>query len=155
MSRLNRYVVFVVDDQQFALDLGRVKQVVNMVELISLPMAPNHVAGTINYHGTFLPVINIRKLFQLTERDVELNDQLIIVQTPKIEMALWVDEVLEMVSALDDQISTTEKVYLEFEAVKGILKLNNKMVLLSDLDQFLSADQIMLLTEAIQMKITD
>lgn len=155
MSDLNSYIVFAADNKQFALRLDQVMQVVNMVEFTSLPMAPDHVAGTINYHGQFLPVINIRKLFHLNERDSELTDQLIIVQTAKIQMALWVDAVQELVSDFDDLISEPEKVYLDFEAVEGILKVNNRMVLLSDLDKFLTTNQIAKLAEALNKQTTE
>lgn len=142
--------MFVVEEQQFAICLDQVKQVVQMVEVTPLPMAPEHVHGLINYHGTIIPVIDIRNLFHLGNRDVKLSDQLIIVQTETMLMALWADSMFEAVTLLDPKIFEKEKVYLEFDAVAGIIKLNNNMVLLTDLEKLLSKEQLINLTEAIQ-----
>jgi len=135
-------VLFHVDEQQFALPLDMVEQIVSIVEVCPLPKAPGHVAGTINYRGELLPVIDMRKLFLLPLREIELTDQLIIAKTAKMKMAIWVDSANEIAPLNNDQIITPDSVYLEEGLVKGLFKLNDGRVLISDPDKFLTPEQI-------------
>ena len=105
MRKLNKLVVFRLDAQRFALYLSNVERIVRIVEINPLPKAPEYILGTINFQGKFIPVVNIRKLFLLPERDIDLNDQLIIANTSMRTVALWVDSVSDVVERTMEQKS--------------------------------------------------
>ncbi len=150
MEKVNKLVVFRLDEQQFALHLSTVERIISAVEIHPLPMAPEYILGTINLQGEFLPVVNLRKLFLLPQRDVELTDQLIITITPKNKVALWVDLVSEIVERENDEICNTKKILLNVGYVEGLFKLNNGMVLIHDLDKFLTPEETSKLLEALK-----
>jgi purine-binding chemotaxis protein CheW len=146
MDNENDIIVFLIDNHQFAIGLSLVERVTTIVEICPLPKAPNHIAGTINYCGELLPVIDMRKLFLLPLREIKLTDQLIIVKTDKMRLAIWVDSAIEIVSLYNHQTITTDRFYLEDELIEGIFKLNNGRVLISDPDKFLTPEQTEKLT---------
>jgi purine-binding chemotaxis protein CheW len=148
----NKLVVFSVDNQQFAVHLSNVERIVRIVEIDSLPLAPEYIAGTINFHGEFLAVVNMRKLFFLTQREAYINDQLIIMNTTSNKVALWVDSVNEIVEYTDDDISDPRKILLDVGYVEGLFKMRDGMVLIHDLDKFLIPAEIAKLTEALLKK---
>jgi len=150
MGKLNKLVVFRLDDQRFALHLSNVERIVRMVEINPLPKAPEYILGIINFQGKFIPVVNIRKLFLLPERDIDLNDQLIIANTSMRTIALWVDSVSDVVERTEDEIIRAEKILLDIDYVKGIFKFEDGMVLLQDLDKFLTLEEITLLKAALK-----
>ncbi|MEK6672156.1 MAG: chemotaxis protein CheW [Nitrospirota bacterium] len=76
-------VVFRLDDNRFALHLSAVARVIRIVEAVPLPKAPDIVTGVINIQGKIVPVVNIRKRFRIKERAVDINDHMIIAETPK------------------------------------------------------------------------
>ncbi|MBI4530070.1 MAG: chemotaxis protein CheW, partial [Candidatus Latescibacteria bacterium] len=83
MKESHQLVVFTLDEQRYALHLSAVERVVCSVEVTPLPKAPEVVLGVINVQGQVLPVVNIRKRFQLPERGITLTDHFIVAQTAR------------------------------------------------------------------------
>jgi purine-binding chemotaxis protein CheW len=153
INKMNKLVVFHLDEQQFALHLSNVERIIHSIEIHPMPMAPEHISGIINYQGEFLPVVNIRKLFRLPVREIELTDQLIIANTDKNRLVLWVDSVDEIATMTDEEIANTDKILLDSGYVEGLFKLRDKIVLIHDLDKFITPEQIVKLKDAIQKQL--
>lgn len=143
-------VVFYLSGQRFALHLAEVDSIVHRVEVQPLPMAPAYITGTINFHGEFLPVINLRKLFLLPEREMELTDHLIITHKASTRVVIWVDSVTEIVAVPDSEISDTNHILLESEFIEGLFKIQDEIVLIHDLNRLLETEQIVKLKIAIE-----
>lgn len=142
-------IVLTLDDQRYALPLSAVERVVRVVEITALPDAPNIVAGVVNVQGRIIPVVNIRKRFLLPERDIALNDQLIISHTSRRPVALIADSVTGVVDCSEEDIVAAEAILPGLEYVEGVAKLKDGMILIHDLDRFLSLAEERSLTEAL------
>jgi purine-binding chemotaxis protein CheW len=143
-------VVFLLEGQRYALRLAAVERVVRAVEITPLPQAPEIVLGMINVEGRIVPVVNMRNRFGRPERAIELSDQFIIARTSRRAVALVVDSVNEVVACTEAQVVAAEKILPGLEHVEGVLKLPDGMILLHDLDRFLSLDEEQALAEALQ-----
>ncbi len=132
MSDLNQLVVFTLDEQRYALPLHDVERIVRAVEITRLPKAPETVLGVINVQGEIVPVVNIRSHIGLPGKEMSLNDQLIIAHTAKQSVVLLADAVDGVVEVLQSQ-----KVLPCTECVKGIVKLDDRVLLILDLDSIL------------------
>ncbi len=150
MDELKKLIIFQIDDQHFALSLAEVESVIHGVEIEPLTLVPDFITGLVNFHGELLPVVNLRKVFQLPEREMELSDQLIITRTPQIDMVLWVDSVGEIVTLTNEEISQTSRIFLDTEFVAGVFKLNDGRVLIAEAGKFLTAEEIMRLKGALE-----
>ena len=148
MRELDRLVAFVLDDQRYALHLSAVERIVRMVEITPLPKAPGIIKGVINLQGLVIPVFNIRKRFGLEEREPDLSDHLIIAKTSRRTAGLFVDEVLGMVDREASEVVPSEKILPGIKYVEGVIKLEDGMVLIHDLELFLSPDEEKTLDEA-------
>ena len=142
-------VVFALEDQRYALHLSTVERIVRAVEMTPLPKAPEIVIGVINVQGRIIPVFNIRRRFHLPEREIELSDQLIIANTARRTVALVVDTVDGVIGRLSEEVTPADQVLPRIEYVEGIVKLENGLVLIHDLDKFLSIDEGTKLDEAL------
>ncbi|MBI9067833.1 MAG: purine-binding chemotaxis protein CheW [Salinivirgaceae bacterium] len=149
MEELIKYFVFYLDSQMFAILLHRIETIVLMVEIDPLPKVPEYILGAINYHGDIIPVVNLRKLFALPDKQVELSDHLIIVKTPKQTIALWVDALGKIIERGLTDISKSTKFFYKTDSVSSVTKLDDKIVLIQDLDKLLSENEITLLQHAI------
>lgn len=143
-------VVFNLDDQRYALRLLHVEQAIRMVEITPLPKAPDIVRGLVNVHGAVIPVLNIRKRFLLPEREPELGDQLIIARTAKRLVALMVDTVHDVVDVQLEKMVAPETILPQLEHVNGVVKLDDALVFIHDLDAFLSLEEEQALDVAIE-----
>ena len=152
MSKKKKYVIFWLDNQKFALHLSNVERVVRIVEVSPLSKAPEFILGTINFQGEFLPVVNLRILFELNERDISLNDQLIITNTNLRKVALWVDFVSDIIEREDEEIIESDKILIDSEYVEGAFKFNDEIVVIHDLDTFLKLNEKELLKTASKKK---
>ena len=93
MNPWEQLVVFSLDAQRYALQLSVVQRIVCAVDVTPLPSAPAIVLGVINIEGRIVPVINVRKRFWLPDKQIGLNDHLIIATTAKRPVALLADSV--------------------------------------------------------------
>ena len=150
MSRLIRLVNFNLDDQKYALFLSAVIRIIRVVEITGLPKAPEIVLGVINMHGRIIPVFNIRRRFRLPQREMQLGDQLIIASTSKRTIALLVDSVSDVIEISEEKIIAGEKILPGLEYVEGVVKTEDGMILIHDLEQFLSFQEEKALYEAME-----
>ena len=155
MDKLNHLVVFSLDDRRFAVPLSAVVRIERMVALTPLPKAPDIVMGIINFHGRVIPVVDIRSRFNMTPRPSELSDQLLIIQTGERTIAFIVDVVEGIIDAFQDQCADAGSVLPIVEYVKGVVKLEDGMVLIHDPDAFLSLEEGRTLDEVMKERKTE
>lgn len=141
-------VAFTLDDQRYALHLSAVERVVRVVELTRLPNAPDIVAGVINFAGRVIPVLDIRRRFRLPERETTVNDQLVVAHTSKRSVALMVEAALGVVECAKGDVIDAQRILPGMEYVVGVVKLGDGMLLIHDLDGFLSLEEERTLDEA-------
>jgi len=148
VNRMIQLVHFNLDDQKYALFLSAVIRIVRVVEVTGLPNAPDIVLGVINMNGLIIPVFDIRKRFQLPPREMELEDRLIIAHTSPLTVALLVDSVEDVTETAEENIISGEKILPGLAYVEGIAKTKDGMILIHDLEQFLSLPEQKMLHEA-------
>ena len=103
----------------------------------------------INVEGCITPVVDIRKRFSLPARELALNDQLIVARTRKRKVALVVNTVTEVVALPTEEVVMGETILAPLDYVTGIVKRPDGLVLIPDLDMFLSLEEEQLLHSAL------
>ena len=146
----NKLLVFMLDNQSYALALSAVERVVRAVEVTRLPAAPEIVAGVINVQGRIIPVVSLRLRFGLPEKAIALSDQLVLIQTSKWTLALVADEVTGVIECPDENLIKKEDILPGADYVTGVVKLKKGMVLIADIESFLRLDEDMKLEAAIR-----
>ena len=143
------HVAFTLDEGHYALDLSAVERIIQTVEITLLPEAPDIVLGVINIHGKIIPVVNISRRFHLPEKDIEPTNRLIIAHTLKRTVALVVDVVLGVIETPEDRVVKTNTVLPGMDYVQGVVKREDGMILIHDLNKFLSLEEEKTLDTAI------
>lgn len=149
MSERTRLVTFALDRQRYALSLAAVQGVTRAVEVTPLPKAPAIVLGVVNVRGQIIPVLNIRRRFRLPEREIDLSDQFILARAAKRTVALVVDTVVDVVARPTETVTAPEAILPDLEYVHGVMKLDDGLIMIHDLDTFLSLDEEKALDEAL------
>ena len=140
-SELDKIVVFSLDEPYYALHLSAVQRVVRAVEILPLPKAPDIVQGVINVQGQIIPVIDVRTRFRLPPREMDLDDRFIIARTSTRSVALAVGSVSGIRELADGEMVDANQVLPEAEYIRGIAKTSDGLILIYDLDRFLSLDE--------------
>ncbi len=129
-------LIYHIGEQGYGLFLSDVERTVRAVAITPVVDAPENILGFINFQGRVIPVMNMRKKLRLTERDVNLGDQFIIARTARHTVALVVDSVEGVIERSKAEVITDEKIVPGLENLKGVLKLQDGLILIHDLDRF-------------------
>jgi purine-binding chemotaxis protein CheW len=145
----NQVVVFTLDEPRYALPLAAVERVVRTVEITLLPKAPDIVLGVIDTQGRIVPVVDVRTRFRLPPREMDVDDRFIIARTSRRIVALLVDSVIGVRTLADSEVVSAEQALPFAEYLQGVAKVEDGIVLIYDLEQFLSLDEQRILDAAL------
>lgn len=143
-------VVFHLHGQRYALPIEAVKRIVRAVEVTALPEAPAMVLGIIDAGGVVLPVLDFRQRLGLPGREIRTSDHFIWLQSSRREMVVPVDEALGVVSVPAKRVIETAEIVRGSERIKGVVPLADGLVLIQDVERFLSMDEDQSLSQVLE-----
>lgn len=149
LSDVARFVVFRLDRRRFALPLTEVERALRAVEVTPLPQAPEVVLGAIDLKGRVIPVLNVRERFLLPARDVEPSDWFLLAHAGRRLVALVVDESEGVVELPQAEVALSSGVAPGLDRFPGVLRLDDDLVLIHDLERFFSLDESLALEKAL------
>jgi purine-binding chemotaxis protein CheW len=153
MNDLTQLVVFRLDAQAYAVPLSAVERVVRAVEVTPLPQAPAIVLGVIDVEGRVLPVLNLRRRFGLPDKDIQPTDQFLIARTAQRTVVLVIGEAQDVIERSATEIVGPAMIVAGLEQIKGVIKLEDGLALIHDLERFLSLDEARSLDEAMRQEV--
>lgn len=142
-------VVFALDGHRFALRLGSVQRIVRAVAVTPLPGAPCVVLGVIDVEGTVVPVLDVRRRFRGAGREVRPSDQFLIAATSRRIVALVIDEAQDVIEHDASTVVDIAGLAPGLGQFHGVLQLEDGLVLIHDLDAFLSMDEARALDQSL------
>jgi purine-binding chemotaxis protein CheW len=148
----DQIVVFTLDEQFYALPLPAVIRVIHAVEVTRLPKAPEIITGIINIKGQIIPVVDIRKRLELATHEIDPDNRLVIADTGKREVAILVDTVTGIRNLTSAQQVEAKETLPFAKYIKGVAKAEDGLILIYDLEQFLSLDEEKELEQALKTK---
>jgi purine-binding chemotaxis protein CheW len=140
-------VVFGVEGRQHALRLQAVERVVAAVAVTPLPGAPRTVLGAIDVGGQILPVLSLRRRLGLGDRALQPSDSFVLAHTGRRRVALAVDEV-QAVRTCAAGVVASGALAPGADPFPGVLRLDDGLLLIHDLEDFLSAPEELALEQA-------
>ena len=149
---LKKILRFTLDEPRYALALAAVERVVPAVAILPLPQAPPFVLGVINVQGQILAAMDLRGRFGLAPRDLGLDDQFILARTRRRRVALVADSVEGVQELAVGQWVPAGQVPPGAEGLQGLAKVEDDLVLIYDLDQFLSLEEELRLDQALDLE---
>ena len=150
MDGLSQLVVFSLEGVRYALPLAAVERVIHAVEVTPLPKAPEAVLGVVNMRGRVIPIINIRRRFGLPEQPLRPTDQFIVARTARRALGLVVDAAHGVFPLAEENVVVSDGIVPGMDYTPGVAKLDDGLVLIHDLDRFLSLDEEAALAQAMQ-----
>lgn len=135
---LTQLVSFHVGGEEFGLEILRVQEIIRIQQLTRVPNSPEFVDGVINLRGKVIPVIALRKRFGLEEAANDKQTRIVVVEVKGTILGFIVDSVSEVLRIPADTIEPPPRLgKVEREYVSGVGKLDNRLLILLDLDRLL------------------
>jgi purine-binding chemotaxis protein CheW len=143
-------IVFQLDEWRFALPLTSVHEIFHAVRIVPLPSAPAIVLGVIDVRGVVVPVLDMRLRFGLAHRQAQIQDHFVLAQAGARTVALCVDRALDLWSVDERDMALGSQLAPGALLVKGVLKDAEGLIVVQELDTFLSASEEVALIEALK-----
>lgn len=142
---LLQLVTFFLGNEEYALDIALVQEIVRMTAITHVPRAPEFVDGVVNLRGRIVPVVDLRRRLGMPPAEVDRQTRIIIVQYRSSTVGLVVDRVNEVLRLGADSIEPAPGIVsdrVDTAYVTGVGKLDDRLLILLDLDRILAMDQV-------------
>jgi len=122
----------------------RVQEIIRTMEITKVPRAQDFVEGVINLRGKVIPIIDLRRRFGLPSRQHDKYTRIIVIELYDIIVGFVVDSVSEVLRIPASTVEPPPSVVsgVEAEYIKGVGKLQDRLLILIDLDRLLSTESL-------------
>jgi len=145
---VTQYLSFKLGEEIFALDISKVREVLDFTTVTKVPQTPDYMRGVINLRGGVVPVVDLKLKFGMEETDKTVNTCVIIVEVnlegDSVVLGALADSVQEVFDLKAEDIEPAPKIgtQLNTEFLKGMGKKNEEFILLLDIDKVFTTDEI-------------
>lgn len=139
---ISQVVSFRLANEEYCLDIMRVQEINLMGEITEIPEVPPYIRGLINLRGKVIPIVDLRKRFRLQAADSSEQTRIIVVNADQNIFGIVVDAVSEVLRIDAGQIESPPAglVGLDQACIKGLVKMDDKIMILLNIDRILSHD---------------
>lgn len=131
-------VGFRVGEEEFALDILRVQEIIRLQELTRVPSSPDCMDGVMNLRGKIIPVITLRKRFGLGRAAPDGQTRIVVIETKGIVLGVIVDSVSEVLRIPADSVEPPPRLgKVDREYVSGVGKIDDRLLILLDVDRLM------------------
>jgi purine-binding chemotaxis protein CheW len=145
-----QYLTFRLAEEVYALDIGKVREVLDFTTVTKVPRTPDFMRGVINLRGSVVPVADLRLKFGMTMTEKTANTCVIITEVAvdgdTTVLGVLADAVQEVLDLLPDDISAPPRIgtKLRTEFIKGMGKRDDRFIILLDIDTVFSLEELAL-----------
>ena len=153
-DREGKYLTFSMADEEYGIGILKIKEIIGMMPITSVPQTPDFVKGVINLRGKVIPVVDLRLRFGMTSMDYTERTCIIVVEIDgeagTVMIGIVVDAVSEVlnIKAEDIEDTPTFGTKLNTDYILGMAKMEGGVKILLDIDRVLGAEEITLLKKA-------
>jgi purine-binding chemotaxis protein CheW len=145
-NTLLQLVTFAISEEEFGIDILRVQEIIRIMPITKVPNSPPAVEGVINLRGKVIPVIDLRKRFGMEPREHDSHTRIIVIEMHAMIVGFVVDGVSEVLRIQSSTVEPPPAVVagIESEYIKGVGKLEDRLLILLDLDKLLTSEEMRL-----------
>jgi purine-binding chemotaxis protein CheW len=153
-EREGKYLTFSLAGEEYGIGILKVKEIIGMMPVTTVPRTPGYMKGVINLRGRVIPVVDLRLKFGMESAPYTERTCIIVVEIRgergQIQMGMVVDSVSEVLNIKGGDIEDAPSFGsgLETGYILGMAKMNGGVKILIDIDKVLASDEVALLQEA-------
>ena len=154
ITETTQYLTYKLEDEIFAVDVSKVREILDFTPATKVPGTPEFMRGVINVRGNVVPVVDMRLKFGLTKTEKTVDTCIvvmeIIVDEDTTVLGALVDSVQEVFEIEASQIEPPPRMGTRWrtEFIKGIGKRNDELIIILDIDKVFSSGELGAIQEA-------
>jgi purine-binding chemotaxis protein CheW len=140
---MKKHVIFTLANEHYGVGIAVVDSIIKLQAITAVPRAPNFVEGVTNLRGKVLPVIDLRKRFGLPAEESTKEARIVVTEMDGSTVGMLVDTVSEVLDVADEAIEPPSPIVTTVDSgfITGIAKVDERLVILLDLEKVLSAEE--------------
>lgn len=148
-----QYLTFKMDKDAYAIEILRVREVLDYEEPTRMPRSPEFFGGIVNLRGEMLPVVDMRVILGVPAEPISKDSCIIItevtLENEPMTVGLLADSVQQVITIPDADIELPPKIGVNEDAafVDGIGKVDERFVMILNMDEILSIEQLNMVEE--------
>ncbi|SHI45039.1 chemotaxis protein CheW [Lutispora thermophila] len=135
-----QFVVFKLGNEEYGVNIMQVKEIVPYKEPVKVPNVPNFIEGIINLRSQIIPIVNLRKRFNITEESLSDETRIIVMNIDSKQVGFIVDDASEVRTINEEDIENPPEIIagIDRKYITGIGKIGERILILLDLDKLFS-----------------
>jgi len=137
----HQFITFQVANESFGLSMDQVAEIIRLPNTVGVPLTPHALIGLANLRGNVLPILDLRRVLDIEETEFSDSTRVLVADAGK-PVGLIVDRVSKVVNVDESKIEKAEsvKTAVDSEMLSGVIRENDSLVQLLDVEQLLKAD---------------
>lgn len=138
---LLQLVIFKLGTEEFGVDIMQVQEIIRMPEITRIPKSPEYIKGVINLRGKIIVVMDLDSRFRMNSNELTDESRIIVVDIDGTVVGMVVDSVSEVIRMSGANVDATPEIIsqkIEAEYLKGVGKIDDRMLILLNLEHVLS-----------------
>jgi purine-binding chemotaxis protein CheW len=150
-NKLNSYLTFILDGENFAVNVAGVIEILEVPRITKIPRSPDYLRGVINLRGNVLPVIDTRLKFGMSTADNTIDTCVVVmeieIEEELITIGAIVDAVKEVVDFEDNQIKPSPALGTKYnpEFIEGIVRVEEQFIMILNIGKVFSSQDALVL----------
>ncbi len=147
------YLTFTLDGELFAVDVSKVREVLDLTTITKIPKTPDYMRGVINLRGSVVPVIDLRLKFGMSKTETQVNTCIIVLEINMddeiVVLGALADSVQEVFELEPEQIEAAPKFGTKFkeEFLKGMGKREDKFIMILNIDKVFTSEELVMVQD--------
>jgi len=141
----HRYLTFLVEDEQYGIDISKIKEIIAPLHITHIPKTPNFVKGVINLRGLVIPVVDVRLKFCIPEKEMDIDTAIIIYEVDNVSIGFIVDQVEDVLSLDEQYISSPPKFgsSIDTSFIENVAEIGESVIMLLNLERIFEAEELL------------
>lgn len=144
-DELIQLVSFMLADEEYGVEVLKVREIIRMPAITKMPNTPQHVEGIINLRGKVIPIISMRRRFGLMENENNSHTRIIIMDVAGTLTGFIVDAVSEVIRIRSSEIQPPPSMVMSGgigqEFITGVFNHAERLLIIMDVDRMFSEDE--------------
>jgi len=143
-ERAGKYLTFVLAGEDYGLEILKVREIMGVLDITTVPHTPYYVKGVVNIRGKVIPIVDLRLKFDMPEAEYTDETCIIVVYVGNVEVGIIVDCVSEVMDISEENIEDPPEFGAEVDthAILSMSKAGGKVTILLDINKVLGSDDI-------------
>ncbi|QSZ26737.1 chemotaxis protein CheW [Aceticella autotrophica] len=136
-------VIFKLNNEDFCVDIMQVLEILSMQKIRKVPDVPDFIEGIFDLRGTIIPIIDLRKRFNMEKTNINDNTRIIVVNLNKKSVGFIVDAVTEVLHIDEESIKEPPDIIsgIGKEYIEAVVKLNDRLIISLNLHRVLTEQE--------------